>query len=115
MRHLVRKRRKTLILQFQLEIIGLHAGVVEGMPALIEHHEHNDRTRPQIHRFRIGRLIEYLRCHVQQRPALRLDINRVMYLQFGGQSEIDDFDGREVFGVLEQYVFYLIMEILACF
>jgi hypothetical protein len=35
--------------------------------------------------------------------------------KLGGESEVDDFDGGEIVAVFEQYVFYLIMEILACF
>lgn len=53
------------------------------MPALIEHHKHDDRAGPQIDRFGIGRLVEYLRRHVQQGAALGLDIGRVVYLQLG--------------------------------
>lgn len=46
---------------------------------------------------------------------MSFDIGRVVYFQLGGQSEIDYLDCGEIIGVLKQYVFYLIMGILACF
>lgn len=38
-----------------------------------------------------------------------------MNFKFCGESEVDDFDCGEILAILEQYVFYLIMVILACF
>ncbi len=83
------------------------------MASLVEHHEHYDSARPQVHTLCVGGLVEYFGRHVEEGAALSLDVGRVVDLQFGGESEVDDFDGGEVVLALEEYVFYLIMEILA--
>jgi hypothetical protein len=46
---------------------------------------------------------------------LGFNVHGVVNFKLGGKSEINDFDSGEVVAVFEQDVFYLIMEILACF
>jgi len=42
----IRQYWKTLVLEFELEFIGLHSRIVKGMSALIVHHKHDHGTGP---------------------------------------------------------------------
>ena len=109
----VRQCGKFVVFEPQLEFLRPHARVVKRVPALIKDHVENDRAGPQIHRLRVTRLAEDLRRHVEQGPALGFDVGGAVYLQLGGESEVNDFDGGEIVTIREQYVLYLIMQILA--
>ena len=63
------------------------------MISLIQHHVHDDRTRPDVHRLGIRGLIEDFRSHVEKSSALGFDILVRVDLQLGRKSEIDYLDG----------------------
>ena len=75
------------------------------MRSLVKHHESDDGTSPNINWFGIGRFVKYLGCHIKKGTALSFDIFGRIEFEFGGESEIDYFDGGEIVVIGKQYVF----------
>lgn len=92
-------QRKGIALKDSLELVGAHACFIIWVVSLIEEHVSDYSASPYVNCLGIRGAAEYLRSHVKQGSALCPHIGVLMLLQLGGESEVCDFDGREIGGV----------------